>query len=100
MLGPLAPIHTAATNFVINPFVGLIPYPYEFRANPREVSDIFSVPLAALAEPSAASEEEWDFGGRRVAVTAYRHGGFVIWGATQRITAMLLETLAAIRAAR
>ena len=67
VLGPLAPIHTVATNFVINPFVGLIPYPYEFRANPREVSDIFSVPLAALAEPSAASAEELDFGGRRVA---------------------------------
>ena len=97
VLGPLAPIHTFVTNFVINPFVGVIPHPYDFRANAREVSDIFSVPLDVLADPAAALEEEWQFGDRRFPVTAFRHEGFVIWGATQKITAMLLEVLAAIR---
>jgi 8-oxo-dGTP pyrophosphatase MutT (NUDIX family) len=98
VLGALPPIHTSVTNFVINPFVGVIPYPYDFRPNPREVSDIFSVPLSVLADPAAALEEEWQLGDRRVPVTAFRHDGFVIWGATQRITAMLLETLAPARA--
>ena len=100
VLGPLPPIHTFVTNFVINPFVGVIPHPYELCPNPREVSDVFSVPLAVLADPAAAVEEHWELGGRNVPVIAYRHDGFVIWGATQRITAMLVDMLAAIRAAR
>jgi hypothetical protein len=33
-----------------------------------------------------------------VPVTSYRHDGRTIWGATQRITAALLDLLTAIRA--
>jgi 8-oxo-dGTP pyrophosphatase MutT (NUDIX family) len=98
ILGPLAPIHTFVSNFVINPFVGVIPHPYEFRANPHEVSAIFSVPVAVLSDPGAARAEVWDLGDRRVPVTVFRHDGFEIWGATQLITTMFLEALAAIRA--
>ena len=36
--------------------------------------------------------------GRTIPVTAYRHDGRTIWGATQRITASLLDLVIAIRA--
>jgi 8-oxo-dGTP pyrophosphatase MutT (NUDIX family) len=98
VLGPLASIHTFSSNFVINPFVGVIPYPYAFRPNPHEVSEIFSVPLDVLVDPATAAEEQWTLEGLTVPIETYRHAGHVIWGATQRITATLLDLFAAIRA--
>jgi 8-oxo-dGTP pyrophosphatase MutT (NUDIX family) len=100
VLGPLPAIHTFSSNFVINPFVGLIPHPYPFRPNPHEVSEIFSVPLAVLTDPATSSAEEWELEGRTVPIETYRHQGHVIWGATHRITASLLDLLAALRATR
>jgi 8-oxo-dGTP pyrophosphatase MutT (NUDIX family) len=99
VLGPLAPIHTLSSNFVINPFVGVIPHPYTFRPDPHEVSVIFSVPLDVLLDPATRAEEEWTLEGHTVPIETYRHAGHVIWGATQRITATLLDLLSAIRAA-
>ncbi|HEU4340576.1 MAG TPA: CoA pyrophosphatase [Candidatus Binatia bacterium] len=81
---------TAAYNFVVTPFVGVIPASYEFRLNPAETEAVFAVPIAALLDParvtvadrlSAHGEpvyhfyfEEWD-----------------IWGATARIIVQFLE---------
>lgn len=97
VLGLLAAIHTFSSNFLISPFVGVIPHPYDFRPEPREVSEIFSVPLDVLFDPATMTEEEWTYEGRAVPVTTYRYGGHVIWGATQRITQALLDLLRAIR---
>jgi 8-oxo-dGTP pyrophosphatase MutT (NUDIX family) len=41
VLGALDPIHNVSSNFLITPFVGRIPYPYELRPDPREVHDVF-----------------------------------------------------------
>jgi 8-oxo-dGTP pyrophosphatase MutT (NUDIX family) len=98
VLGALDPIHTFSSNFVITPFVGRIPHPYEFRPDPREVHDLFSIPLAVLDDPATRVVETWTLDGREVPVTSYRHDGRTIWGATQRITASLLDLLTAIRA--
>jgi len=98
VLGTLAPIPTFSSNFLINPFVGVIPHPYDFRPNPREVSAIFSVALDVLLDPATAAEEEWTIDGATVPISTYRHGEHVIWGATHRITSSLLDLLQAVRA--
>ena len=101
VLGALPPIHTFASNFLISPFVGVIPHPYEFRPNPHEVSEIFSVTLDVLLDPATATEEDWIADdGRTLRVAAYRHGPHMIWGATHRITTTLLELVQAVRAGR
>jgi 8-oxo-dGTP pyrophosphatase MutT (NUDIX family) len=97
LLGALDDIETMATQFVITPFVGVIPYPYEFRPCPSEVDVIFTVPLRVLQAPDALRREQWDFGGRDVAIDTYPVDGHVIWGATQRITRNLLAVLDAVR---
>jgi 8-oxo-dGTP pyrophosphatase MutT (NUDIX family) len=98
VLGPLTPIHTFSSNFLISPFVGVIPHPYAFQANPYEVSEIFSVPIDVLLDPATAAEEEWTLEGRTIPIATYRHGSHVIWGATHRITTALLELLQSLRA--
>jgi 8-oxo-dGTP pyrophosphatase MutT (NUDIX family) len=97
VLGALDPIHTLTSNFAITPFVAVIPHPYPFRLNPDEVREVFSIPLTVLDDPRTAAEERWVLGGHPVPVATYRHEGRVIWGATQRITAMLVDLLTALR---
>src|SRR5881397_2072923 len=93
LLGPLDDIETMATRFVITPFVGVAPHPYDFRPSPDEVDLIFTVPLGRLESPDALRRELWDFGGRKVPIDVYAVDGHVIWGATQRITRNLLAVL-------
>jgi 8-oxo-dGTP pyrophosphatase MutT (NUDIX family) len=100
VLGALDPIHTISSNFLITPVVARIPHPYAFRLDPREVDDVFSVPLGVLDDPASIVTETWTIDGRTVPVTSYRHDGRTIWGATQRITASLLDLVTAIRAQR
>jgi 8-oxo-dGTP pyrophosphatase MutT (NUDIX family) len=96
LLGTLDDIETMASRFVITPFVGLVPHPYAWRPDVREVDVIFTVPLRALRAPGSARRELWDFGGRRVPIDTYPVDGHVIWGATQRITRNLLHVLDAL----
>ena len=93
LLGPLDDLETVATRFVITPFAGVVPHPYDFRPSPDEVDLIFTVPLGRLGSPDALRRELWDFGGRQVPIDVYAVDGHVIWGATQRITRNLLAVL-------
>jgi 8-oxo-dGTP pyrophosphatase MutT (NUDIX family) len=98
VLGRLDPIHTFSSNFLITPYVGRIPYPHALRLDAREVEDAFAIPLAVLLDPTTTVAETWTMQGRTIPVTAYRHDGRTIWGATQRITASLIDLVIAIRA--
>jgi 8-oxo-dGTP pyrophosphatase MutT (NUDIX family) len=93
LLGPLDDLETVSTRFLITPFVGVVPHPYDFKPCPDEVDVIFTVPLARLRSPDALRRELWDFGGRKVPIDTYPVDGHVIWGATQRITRNLLAVL-------
>ena len=98
VIGALDPIHTFSSNFRITPFVARVPHPYALRLDPREVHDAFALPLRVLADPATSVTETWTIDGHAVPVTSYRHDGRVIWGATQRITASLLDLITALRA--
>ena len=97
LLGPLDDIETMASRFVITPFVGVVPHPYDWRPAAEEVEAIFTVPLRVLQDPGTGRREMWDFGGRQVPIDTYPVDGHVIWGATQRITRNLLHVLDALR---
>jgi len=89
LLGNLKPV-TTVTGYWINPFVALIPHPYDFRHNHHEVMHLLEFPLAAFCVP-----ERWNSGTYRhkdhiVQVCCWQYGGTVIWGATAR---MLLDLL-------
>ncbi len=49
VVGKLTSLLTV-TNYLITPIVGLIPHPYQFQPNPREVTRIFTIPLGWLAD--------------------------------------------------
>jgi 8-oxo-dGTP pyrophosphatase MutT (NUDIX family) len=93
ILGPLDDIETMTSRFVITPVVGITPHPYAWTPCPREVDQIFTVPLADLLAPGAERRETWDFGGRAVPIDLFPVAGQVIWGATHRITRNLLDII-------
>jgi 8-oxo-dGTP pyrophosphatase MutT (NUDIX family) len=89
ILGTLDPVATT-TGYWINPFVALIPYPYDFRINHHEVNRLLIFPLAAFCVPERWSSGPYSHKGQTVQVCCWKYEKTVIWGATAR---MLLDFL-------
>jgi len=92
-LGELPQISTFATNYLIHPFVGLIPPGQDWRASPREVDAVLELPLQEIRASRTRTEIERR--GFTFEVDAYILGGHLIWGATFRILEDLLAELQA-----
>ena len=96
ILGPLDDLRTRSTNYLVTPYVGLIPPNYSYRPDPKEVAEIFSVPLAFLQDPHNQHNEIWYHREEQIPIVSYHYRGYTIWGATQRVTQNLLEVLAVL----
>jgi len=93
ILGELDDFYTVATGFLVIPFVGLIPYPYEFKPSAREISDLLEVPLGVFFDLTRRSEETWMINDQSVEVISYLWRGHNIWGATARILKHFTELI-------
>jgi 8-oxo-dGTP pyrophosphatase MutT (NUDIX family) len=91
LVGALPPVGTFVTGFKVHPFVGLIGDELAFEPNPAEVETVLAFSIAALRE---------SFAMRRLVrrgipfrTPTYVVDGHLIWGATARILAELLQRL-------
>jgi 8-oxo-dGTP pyrophosphatase MutT (NUDIX family) len=91
LLGALQPTPTIATGYAVYPFVGLIEHGLEWALSEHEVQEVIELPLAALRQ---------GYGRRRlvrrglpIRTDTYLVGDHLIWGATARILADLLDRL-------
>ncbi|HIE16642.1 MAG TPA: CoA pyrophosphatase [Dehalococcoidia bacterium] len=91
ILGELDDTPTTTSSFNISPFVGLIPYPYQFVINRDEIDAIFDVPISVLLNKDNWKEERHIFNGEAVVDYSCEYQGWVIWGATARIVRQFLE---------
>ena len=82
ILGRLDDVFTVTTGFIITPYVGVIPHPYEFQINVDEISELIFLPLRALAEECRVEASE---------VTHFHIQDHIIWGATARILKQFLD---------
>jgi 8-oxo-dGTP pyrophosphatase MutT (NUDIX family) len=92
-LGELPAVSTFATNYLIHPFVGLIPQGQSWQMSPREVDAVLELPLIDLRESRTRAPLERR--GISFETDAYVLDGNLIWGATFRILEDLLEQLQA-----
>jgi 8-oxo-dGTP pyrophosphatase MutT (NUDIX family) len=92
VLGTLPPVATI-TGYHITPFVGLIPYPYDFHPSPREVKRLLALPLEEFYAPERWRSGPYVFQGRTTRVCYWHNGQEVVWGATARILLDLLAHL-------
>ena len=83
------------THFIITPIVGRIRWPKEFVLSTQEVSRVFTIPLAWLADPVNREERPRSLpNGYHENVIFYQpYDGEVLWGASARITIDLLHIL-------
>ena len=85
---------TLASNYIIHPFVGFIPYPYPFRINTVEVKRILEVPLSLFwVEDYIEKTGPVEYEGVTYESLVYPYQGDVIWGASARIMENFIEIL-------
>jgi 8-oxo-dGTP pyrophosphatase MutT (NUDIX family) len=94
LLGALTPASTAVTDFAIYPFVGLITPLDEWTPAPLEVDAVLELPLAQLAATHEYRTLTRD--GLPFPTDCYTIGPHLVWGATARILADLLDRLSRI----
>ncbi len=100
VLGALDEILTIGSNYLISPFVGVFPWPYDLRVDRWETEEAFGVPLAALLDPACLREGRDVLDGRPIPSYFYHYQDRVIWGATARILHQFLGIVATISAVR
>ena len=91
LLGELDSMGTLTSNFLITPFVGMIPYPYKFTVSKHEIDELIEVPLSALADDSNYWEEERSAEGVTGKASFFKYKDKVIWGATAKILKQLVD---------
>jgi 8-oxo-dGTP pyrophosphatase MutT (NUDIX family) len=97
ILGELDDEITTTSDFIVTPFVAMIPWPYYFVKNKGEVADIISVPVTTLLDKKCVKTDiETLDGGIIVDSYNYLYRGNVIWGATARILKKLLDIISQI----
>jgi len=83
------------TGFRVTPVVGLVTPPFDLAPDPREVADVFEVPLAFLLDPANHRRETRELNGRTVGFYVVDYGARRIWGATAGMLVNLYRQLAA-----
>ena len=96
LLGALQPASTFVTDFAVYPFVGLIGPAERFTPAPREVEAVIELPIPDLA--ASYGRRTLTRNGREFRTDSYHLDGHLVWGATARILADLLDRLDRIAA--
>lgn len=84
---PIGPLddHETITGFCVSPFVGAIPYPYPFVADPKEISGLIEVPFQFLLDPENCRHRTILHQEKPRTIASYLYQGDDIWGATAEI---------------
>lgn len=89
IIGELDECVTSETNYIISTFVALVPYPYDFKLDRREIVRLIEVPVSVLLDEKYQQANPGLFKGYPEPV--YRCGNDIIWGATARILYQFLD---------
>ena len=82
------------SRFVITPVVAWVEEPLELQPDPREVAEVFHVPLDRLADPAIyTTAGQRQFLGIDFTMHEYAWQQHRIWGATAKMVATLLDLL-------
>src|SRR4029078_1231151 len=75
-------LYRTGTGFEITPIVGILTPGFTVRADPREVADVFEVPLEHFLDEVNHKLDSREYQGRQRRYYAMPYGDRYIWGAT------------------
>lgn len=84
------------SGFCVSPVVGLVREGFVVAPDPREVAEVFEVPLDYILEPDRMQRSEILWHGRGREIFEFDYAGKRIWGATAAILQNLLRRLEAL----
>ncbi|MGH3088329.1 MAG: NUDIX hydrolase [Rubrobacteraceae bacterium] len=96
VIGALEDMYIPPSNFLVRPFVGLLPPEAELTIAPDEVEEILTTPLQTLLSPKTFRKTILTRDGRDYEVPFFdvqNHSKPKLWGATAAMTAALLARL-------
>lgn len=93
IIGELDDEITTTSNYIVTPFVAMIPWPYRFTKNKDEVAEIMEVPITVLLDKGCLKANTETLNGKPIDSYTYYYQGKVIWGATARILKKLLDII-------
>ncbi|MBU3918155.1 CoA pyrophosphatase, partial [bacterium] len=83
--GGLNTKHTRVSKYWVTPFVGRVPYPYDFDLCEKEVERLLIIPFSHLLDPKTFSVDSYNWKGYDFQTYIYKCGEDIIWGLTARI---------------
>ena len=93
VLGRLDDTATSA-NYLISPYVGTIPSPYEYRPNGDEVDALLEAPVSGLLDAANRRDDARLVNGELKRIPCFAYDGQLVVGATAMILADLVELIA------
>ncbi|MFN8277758.1 MAG: CoA pyrophosphatase [Chitinophagales bacterium] len=94
VLGRLSELYIPPSNFLVYPSVAYASQPLEFKAQEREVREIFTIPVHFFLQPENRRTTMIPFAnGNTLEVPAFIFGDAVIWGATAIILSEFVAVL-------
>jgi 8-oxo-dGTP pyrophosphatase MutT (NUDIX family) len=93
IMGQLDEMTTITSRFIVHPFVGVVPFPYSFAVNEREVEYLIEVPLQFFLDNSHPQDVTVTDEGMTLDTPAFVYKDTIIWGATQRILVNFLSLI-------
>lgn len=79
------------TRYVVTPVVALVRNEAALKPDPREVAEVFEVPLSFVLDPASYEQKALTRKGFNVPFYELNHGGYRIWGATAGMLWNLVE---------
>jgi 8-oxo-dGTP pyrophosphatase MutT (NUDIX family) len=97
VLGELDDSLTKGSQYIITPFVGVIPSEYDYKLNAFETAEVIQIPVLALMEKDCRKEDPllW-LEGRSYTRYRYAYQNNTIIGATARILKQYLDIFAQV----
>ena len=93
LLGRLDDQGTRATQFMITPFVGVIPFPHHLKVNQKEIDHIIEVPVQHFLGADALRSSLYVLNDMPYTTYYSSYQGHLIWGATAIILKGFLDII-------
>ena len=93
LCGRLSPLFTYASNFMVQPIVGLLRTPAEFCPNSAEVARVLSIPVGRLLDESCVESRLLRRSNCIFEVRGFCYDSELVWGSTAMILGEFLEVV-------